>query len=113
MAEEKQIQEVTKFEIDLKDLAVEAYTKAFMAYRISLENWFLLNELLAYVKNEKLTSKEIQTRLGRLFGVVNSEILKEFVKLDRLSKKTATISAQSNPEKSSSEEKTEEKGNNE
>ncbi len=114
MAEEKQIQEVTKSEIDLKDLTVEAYTKAFMAYRISLENWFLLNELLAYVKNEKLTSKEIQTRLGRLFGVVNSEILKEFVKLDRLSsKKTATAPAQSNPEKSLSEEKTEEKGNNE
>jgi len=83
MAEEKKIQETLGFKIDIKDLTVETYTKAFLAYRISLENWFLLNELLAYVKNEKLTSKEFQLRLSKLFEVVNGEILRELVKLDR------------------------------
>jgi len=83
MEEKKQLQKVEKFQVDLKDLTVEAYTKAFMAYRISLENWFLLNELLAYVKNETLSPKQVQERLGKLFGVINSEILREFVRLDK------------------------------
>ena len=87
MAEEKvqeQHQEVKKLTVDLPDIITESYAKAYMAYRISLENWFLLNEILAFIKNEKLTSKEVQSRLQKLFSVINTEIVKEFVKLNQV-----------------------------
>ena len=92
MSEEKRnekVEEVKKLSIDLQDLAVESYAKAFMAYRISLENWFLLNELLAYTKGEKLSPKDIQERLNKLFSVINSEIIREFVKLNNIAQKRA------------------------
>jgi hypothetical protein len=108
MAEEKQYQEVKRLEVDLKDLTVEAYTKSFMAYRISLENWFLLNELLAYVKNEKLTSREIQARLGKLFEVVNGEVLKEFVRLHQAREAAESLPGAEESE-SENESKVEEK----
>ena len=103
MSEEKRsenVEEVKRLSIDLEDLSVESYAKAFMAYRISLENWFLLNELLAYTKGEKLSPKDIQERLNKLFSVINSEILREFVKLNSVAQKRASLKE---VEKSSSE----------
>ena len=91
--------EVVKLSVDLPDMVVESYTKSFMAYRISLENWFLLNEILAYIKGEKISSKEIQERLNRLFSVVNSEILREMVKLNKIAQqKAATLESEEKEE---------------
>ena len=85
MADEKkqEVQEM-KLNIDLPDIITETYTKAYLAYRISLENWFLLNEMLAFMKNEKLSPKEVQNRLQRLFSVANTEIIKELVRLNQI-----------------------------
>ena len=82
--QEQQTEEVRKLTVDLPDIITETYAKSYMAYRISLENWFLLNEVLAFIKNEKLTSKEVQNRLHRLFSVINTEIVKEFIRLNQI-----------------------------
>jgi len=87
MAEEKvqeQQPEAVKLRVDLPDIITETYAKAYLAYRISLENWFLLNEILAFIKNEKLSPKEVQNRLQKLFSVANTEIVKELVKLNQV-----------------------------
>jgi len=79
-----------QLKIDLPDMITEAYAKSFMAYRISLENWFLLNELLAYTRGEKLDSKEVQERLKKLFTNINTDIIREIVKLNQLAEKKAS-----------------------
>ncbi|MEO2069645.1 MAG: hypothetical protein ABGX27_09100 [Desulfurobacteriaceae bacterium] len=91
MAEEKEKQQeqgkqsqAVKLRVDLPDVITETYAKAYLAYRISLENWFLLNEILAFIKNEKLSAKEVQNRLQKLFSVINTEIVKELVKLNQM-----------------------------
>lgn len=90
MAEEKvqeqqeQQHQAVKLRVDLPDIITETYAKAYLAYRISLENWFLLNEILAFIKNEKLSPKEVQNRLQKLFSVANTEIVKELVKLNQV-----------------------------
>jgi len=91
MAEEKEKQQeqgkqsqAVKLRVDLPDIITETYAKAYLAYRISLENWFLLNEILAFIKNEKLSAKEVQNRLQKLFSVINTEIVKELVKLNQM-----------------------------
>ena len=82
--EEKNQQERINLRVELPDIITETYAKAYLAYRISLENWFLLNEILAFIQNQKLTSKEIQNRLQKLFSVANTEIVKELVKLNQV-----------------------------
>ncbi len=85
MIEEKEKQpQLVKLRVDLPDVITETYAKAYLAYRISLENWFLLNEILAFIKNEKLSAKEVQSRLQKLFSVINTEIVKELVKLNQM-----------------------------
>ncbi len=113
MAEEKiqeqQVEEVKKLTVDLPDIITETYAKSYMAYRISLENWFLLNEILAFIKNEKLTSKEVQSRLQRLFSVINTEIIKEFVKLNQVALAKAKAVAEETAEKTPAKETGDEK----
>lgn len=86
--------EAVRLRIDLADVVTETYAKAFLAYRVSLENWFLLNEILAFIKNEKLSQEEIQNRLQRLFSVINTEVVKEIIKLNQI----ADVKARTNPE---------------
>lgn len=98
MAEEKvqeqqsQQNQAVKLRVDLPDIITETYAKAYLAYRISLENWFLLNEILAFIKNEKLSPKEVQNRLQKLFSVANTEIVKELVKLNQVALAKANVS---------------------
>jgi len=87
----------------LPDIVTETYAKTYLAYRISLENWFLLNEMLAFIQNEKLTSKEIQNRLQKLFSVANTEIVKELVKLNQVAFARAKAE-EKNDESASSEQ---------
>jgi E3 ubiquitin-protein ligase DOA10 len=82
--QEKQQPQAVKLRVDLPDIITETYAKAYLAYRISLENWFLLNEILAFIKNEKLSAKEVQSRLQKLFSVINTEIVEELVKLNQV-----------------------------
>jgi len=76
--------QAVKLRVDLPDIITEIYAKSYSAYRISLENWFLLNEILAFIKNEKLSTREVQDRLQKLFSVINTEIVKELVKLNQV-----------------------------
>jgi hypothetical protein len=105
--QERQAEEVKKLTVDLPDIITETYAKSYMAYRISLENWFLLNEILAFIKNEKLTSKEVQSRLQRLFSVINTEIVKEFVKLNQIAVTKAKAVAEEETKETEEEEKEE------
>jgi len=91
--------ELINLQVDLADIITETYSKAYLAYRVSLENWFLLNEILAFVQNEKLTSKEIQNRLQRLFSMVNTEIVRELVKLNQLATARMKRTEERNTEK--------------
>ena len=99
-------EEITKLKIDLPDIITETYTKSYMAYRISLENWFLLNEILAFIKNEKLSPKEVQNRLQKLFSVINTEIVKELVKLNQVALAKAKAVAEETGETSKEKEET-------
>ena len=99
-------EEITKLRIDLPDIITETYTKSYMAYRISLENWFLLNEILAFIKNEKLSPKEVQNRLQKLFSVINTEIVKELVKLNQVALAKAKAVAEETGKTSKEKEET-------
>lgn len=89
--QENQNLQTLNLKLDIPDLVLESYAKAFMAYRVSLENWFLLNELVAYTKGEKLDANDIQDRLKRLFTAVNSDIIKELVNLNQVAERKAKL----------------------
>jgi hypothetical protein len=76
------MQNKEKLKLDLADILIETYTKAFLAYRISLENWFLLNEILAILRNERLEKEEIQNKLEKFLSEINTEIIEELGKLN-------------------------------
>jgi len=108
MAEERIEEQVARLKVDLPDIIIEAYTKSYMAYRISLENWFLLNEVLAFIRNEKLSSKEVQQRLQRLFSVINTEIVKELVKLNQIALSKPKVASEETEETNGEKPKAEE-----
>ena len=114
MAEEKlhpqtpkeEKQQKISLRVELPDVITETYAKAYLAYRISLENWFLLNEILAFIQNQKLTSKEIQNRLQKLFSMANTEIVKELVKLNQVALAKAKAVAEETGKTSKEKEET-------
>ncbi|GEM_PF-2423974 len=83
-----------KLHLDLPDVIVETYAKAFLAYRISLENWFLLNEILATLRNEKISTEDLKEKLENLFSQINSELVEELVKLNIIAEKKEKSNAE-------------------
>ncbi|MEO2152934.1 MAG: hypothetical protein ABGX24_00745 [Aquificota bacterium] len=83
-----------KLHLDLPDVIVETYAKAFLAYRISLENWFLLNEILSTLRNEKISTEDLKEKLENLFSQINTELVEELVKLNIIAEKKEKSNAE-------------------
>jgi hypothetical protein len=72
-----------KLYMDLTAFLGEIYGKSFLSYRISLENWLVLRQILAYTQGEKLDNEKLQKEVKEMFDRFNSELLEN---LERLTK---------------------------
>jgi len=72
-----------KLYMDLTAFLGEIYGKSFLSYRISLENWLVLRQILAYTQGEKLDNEKLQKEVKEMFDRFNKELLEN---LERLTK---------------------------
>ena len=73
-----------KLYMDLTAFLGEIYGKSFLSYRISLENWLVLRQILAYTRGEKLDNEKLQKEVREMFDRFNKELLEN---LESLTKK--------------------------
>ncbi len=72
-----------KLYMDLTAFLGEIYGKSFLSYRLSLENWLVLRQILAYTQGEKLDNEKLQREVKEMFERFNKELLEN---LERLTK---------------------------
>jgi len=72
-----------KLYMDLTAFLGEIYSKSFLSYRVSLENWLVLRQILAYTQGEKLDNEKLQKEVKEMFERFNNELLEN---LERLTK---------------------------
>ena len=69
--------------MDLTAFLGEIYGKSFLSYRISLENWLVLRQILAYTQGEKLDNEKLQKEVKEMFDRFNRELLENLEKLTK------------------------------
>ena len=72
-----------KVYMDLTAFLGEIYGKSFLSYRISLENWLVLRQILAYTRGEKLDNEKLQKEVKEMFERFNKELLENLEKLTK------------------------------
>jgi hypothetical protein len=69
--------------MDLTAFLGEIYGKSFLSYRVSLENWLVLRQILAYTQGEKLDNEKLQKEVKEMFDRFNKELLENLEKLTK------------------------------